>query len=588
MSETLRKELFAAMGTTGRVESLKNMLMKVTGEDGGINDAFASIDWDSAVLKDEQDYAEMSQSMQKQAVATMTTTDRVQRLKNLLTDKLILNVLTSSEFAMRLDISGESSAKIDYPNLLKRIQNSIDILQLRYNAKTGQEDELMQRLMVASEELSLCMTECDLEPVEATLQRAAISAPLQDTVASTAAENDTEALEPIPRLNFVVREDGTVDYDELLASSREVARFGVELWERLNARDSEEELPDLRGLFGQAPVESEEVPAEVQRLQAMKNRSQDILNDMFERGVNTRKRLRLTKEKGGSISNDDVGLLRAIDNKVEELRRLVTLCELNLDVERICDNLAKDIQESVIESLDLKLIVAEVNLIERQLLSVQGNLGTAKLEEIMEDPEVTTSNPFLFLVDDEELGLIRSNIEELKTRLAIEGSLAAPIDYGTIGDVLRDYALKVKAGFDFYGGGTQMLGSDLQYTGRLFLKALKGQTLLPREASSFRRTAKDLATLVPFTIILLTPITPVGHVLVFGSIQKFFPEFFPSFFTTKRQNLRRLYSDVLTSNEEALLGPPPKPEGRWQWLFNQVGRVRIRSLNRTAAEGKDV
>jgi hypothetical protein len=38
-------------------------------------------------------------------------------------------------------------------------------------------------------------------------------------------------------------------------------------------------------------------------------------------------------------------------------------------------------------------------------------------------------------------------------------------------------------------------------------------------------------------IILLIPLSPIGHVLVFGAIQRVFPDFFPSCFTERRQNL---------------------------------------------------
>jgi len=48
-------------------------------------------------------------------------------------------------------------------------------------------------------------------------------------------------------------------------------------------------------------------------------------------------------------------------------------------------------------------------------------------------------------------------------------------------------------------------------------------------------------TFIPFVVILLIPLTPVGHVLVFGAIQRFFPNFFPSCFTTERQNLLKLF-----------------------------------------------
>lgn len=53
-----------------------------------------------------------------------------------------------------------------------------------------------------------------------------------------------------------------------------------------------------------------------------------------------------------------------------------------------------------------------------------------------------------------------------------------------------------------------------------------------------------MITFIPFVIILLIPLSPVGHVLVFGAIQRFFPSFFPSCFTEQRQNLLQLYENA--------------------------------------------
>lgn len=38
--------------------------------------------------------------------------------------------------------------------------------------------------------------------------------------------------------------------------------------------------------------------------------------------------------------------------------------------------------------------------------------------------------------------------------------------------------------------------------------------------------------------------TSVGHVLVFSFIQRFFPNFFPSTYTDRRQNLLKMYTEV--------------------------------------------
>jgi hypothetical protein len=58
------------------------------------------------------------------------------------------------------------------------------------------------------------------------------------------------------------------------------------------------------------------------------------------------------------------------------------------------------------------------------------------------------------------------------------------------------------------------------------------------------RTFKDVITFIPVVIILIIPLSPVGHVLVFGAIQRFFPDFFPSCFTEQRQNLLQLYENA--------------------------------------------
>ena len=64
-----------------------------------------------------------------------------------------------------------------------------------------------------------------------------------------------------------------------------------------------------------------------------------------------------------------------------------------------------------------------------------------------------------------------------------------------------------------------------------------GGTLKRREVVGLKRTVLDVVTIVPFAIILIAPLTPVGHVLIFGFIQRYFPNLFPSQFTERRQAL---------------------------------------------------
>ena len=95
--------------------------------------------------------------------------------------------------------------------------------------------------------------------------------------------------------------------------------------------------------------------------------------------------------------------------------------------------------------------------------------------------------------------------------------------------------------------------------------------------------------MIPFVIILLIPLSPFGHVLVFGAIQRFFPDFFPSCFTEQRQNLLQLYENAeyteFTINENFKVrvtgwGPCIHPSRKRCLTFS--------SLLRLFATGKDI
>ena len=100
---------------------------------------------------------------------------------------------------------------------------------------------------------------------------------------------------------------------------------------------------------------------------------------------------------------------------------------------------------------------------------------------------------------------------------------------------------------------------------------------------TLRRTTKDIATFVPVVIILIIPLSPVGHVFVFSFIQRFFPDFFPSQFTESRQNIMSMYSSITAPTsgkggelDDLLEAPraaaPPSAE------------AQLKQLNRAASE----
>ena len=48
-----------------------------------------------------------------------------------------------------------------------------------------------------------------------------------------------------------------------------------------------------------------------------------------------------------------------------------------------------------------------------------------------------------------------------------------------------------------------------------------------------RRTANDLVMLVPYSIIMIVPLTPPGHVFAFSVLNRCFPSAVPSGFTAQ-------------------------------------------------------
>jgi hypothetical protein len=66
----------------------------------------------------------------------------------------------------------------------------------------------------------------------------------------------------------------------------------------------------------------------------------------------------------------------------------------------------------------------------------------------------------------------------------------------------------------------------------------------PSSRQVVRRTLVDLLALVPYTIIMIIPLSPPGHVFAFSLMKKCFPAAIPSPFTAQRQvRSRRFVTD---------------------------------------------
>jgi hypothetical protein len=63
----------------------------------------------------------------------------------------------------------------------------------------------------------------------------------------------------------------------------------------------------------------------------------------------------------------------------------------------------------------------------------------------------------------------------------------------------------------------------------------------PSSRQVVRRTLVDLMALVPYTIIMIIPLSPPGHVFAFSLMKKCFPAAIPSPFTAQRQVCSRRF-----------------------------------------------
>jgi hypothetical protein len=229
--------------------------------------------------------------------------------------------------------------------------------------------------------------------------------------------------------------------------------------------------------------------------------------------------------------------IRECDEKVSTLRRVFAVRTLQMEMERIILALEEELATppdrlSKAELNDMQLMVAEFGVMD---------LSLRRLISLVDRQESQ-------LIDDEDLSKLAMEIPDMKLRLAIRDDNNAAMSMDLMRErfvlTMQESGATIREGGTFLFRGVKLLGSDIGTSLRLFMRAAFGTTLRPREVQVVRRTFLDVFTFVPFMIILITPITPVGHVLVFGFIQRYFPQLFPSQFTSRRQELMQKYEEL--------------------------------------------
>lgn len=345
--------------------------------------------------------------------------------------------------------------------------------------------------------------------------------------------------------SLYVREDGTVDWDGALQDREALKKFGSAVWSRINGQDPEtngEGEEDTAASGGDVlHSHTKAVTAKIEETPAIREKRDELdrlVKELQRMEVAHTKLLNSAIGAGQAVANVNLATvpsslrkqIRDSSDLLESQQSQVTFQNLNYELERIYTYLIGELGNTAAKGyipLQDRLNVAEFGLLESQADSFTSQI------ELGEN------------LDADVLAVVSDQLVDFKRRLGIDYYVTGlTFDTEAIQVWLKDIWLKTKNGFTFYVKGTRLFSDDVLFCSSLILKALGGYTLKPREVRTLRRTFKDTITFIPVVIILIIPLTPIGHVLVFGAIQRVFPDFFPSCFTERRQNLLELYEST--------------------------------------------
>jgi hypothetical protein len=312
-----------------------------------------------------------------------------------------------------------------------------------------------------------------------------------------------------------IQELDDLDLGGIMQESKNVAAGIKSVWRRLNGVGSkEDELVALqreaKALLG-LRAEATKLRAGIRLVQRQKE-----LKASF-----------LVRSDGDSFLEQTL----MADVSIMRLERELSLKVAYLEMERIFITLESELLASSTLVDQLLAVVEEYATMEASLRNM--------VSLVMEQRHSA--------ITDEELGGLEASIGDLLLKLGLQTPEQEPLSWSRTRETWAVNTDKAMQGVRFYGRGVQLIAQDVQLAGNMLGRAvLQGYTLRAREVKLLRRILKDLVTLVPFVIILIIPLSPLGHVLVFSFIQRFFPDFLPSAFTESRQQIMSMYSSITT------------------------------------------
>ncbi|KAG7356901.1 LETM1-like protein [Nitzschia inconspicua] len=449
-------------------------------------------------------------------------------------------------------ITSESNDKVDQPKKTSvTIELDVTVLQSdrgmgRYAYSSEERSILLQRLLKTRRNIEEVLEGHALQE-EMLKDESFLKLPEIPELRMTPEDGNSTSNSFGPKL--YVREDGTVDWEGALQDRAALRKFGGAVWARINGQtpddledEDEGEEQGKRRIPGHGSSTGTEkkaaVVAKIEETVAIQdarkelNRLQTQLREMEKEHTAL---LASGIKVGQPVANVKLASLDpALRNKIRQsaehlliMEQQVSYQSLVYELERIYTYLATELGNPSSKGyipLQDRLNVAEYGLLESQVESCSRELESKGV------------------LDADILAVIAEQMTDFKRRLGIDYYVTGlTFDRETIIRWLNDFLVKAKNGLMFYVKGTRLFFNDIVYCSSLIGRAAQGYTLKPREVRTIRRTFKDIITFIPVVIIWIIPLTPVGHVIVFGAIQRFFPDFFPSCFTEQRQNLLQLY-----------------------------------------------
>ncbi|XP_052174392.1 uncharacterized protein LOC127789538 isoform X2 [Diospyros lotus] len=152
-------------------------------------------------------------------------------------------------------------------------------------------------------------------------------------------------------------------------------------------------------------------------------------------------------------------------------------------------------------------------------------------------------------VNPESTDLIKSGIHQHRSQLIQDTNSAGldPITLGKVGSaaeseplhksLLRKSTIKLISTTADVWMGTQLLCIDILDSLELLMKQLRGHKVTKRERGKIQRTLADIASLIPITILMLLPVSAVGHAAMFAAIQKYMPGLVPTPYSSERLDI---------------------------------------------------